>query len=326
MQVVYVAGGAGFIGSHLCEKLLHENFKVICVDSLITGDKKNIEPLLSNNNFTFFQQDITKDLSRPEDDQPLAENINYIFHLASPASPSQKSQRSYMAFPVETLEANSLGTHNLLKLAKESHARFLFASTSEVYGDPEVSPQPENYFGNVNPNGLRSVYDEGKRFGEAISMAYVRKHDLDVRIARIFNTYGSHMQPDDGRVVSNFINQAIAGIPITIYGKGEQTRSFCYVSDMVDGLYALMFTENLKGEVVNLGNPIERKIIDLAKMVNELTQSNSEIVFEDLPQDDPMKRNPDISKAKRLINWEPKVSLEDGLKKTIEYFKNGIKQ
>ncbi len=322
MPTVLVAGGAGFIGSNLCEKLLQENFKVICLDNLITGNRTNVKNLESNPNFSFIQHDITKDLSSIESQ---ISNINYIFHLASPASPSQKSSRSYMAFPIETLSTNSLGTHNLLEMARKSSARFLYASTSEVYGDPAVSPQSEEYFGNVNPNGPRSVYDEGKRFGEALSMAYVRKHDLDVRIARIFNTYGSSMQPDDGRVVSNFIIQAIEGSPITIYGKGEQTRSFCYVSDMVEALYALMFTENMKGEVINLGNPTERKIIELANVIKELTESNSEIVFEDLPQDDPAKRKPDITKAKKLLKWEPKVDLQEGLKKTIEYFRKVAK-
>jgi dTDP-glucose 4,6-dehydratase len=222
MQTVLVAGGAGFIGSHLCTSLLQKNYKVICVDNFITSDKKNIEPLLNNQNFVFLERDVTKSLD-------LSEKIDYIFHLASPASPNKKSPRSYINFPLETLIANSQGTHELLDLAKKNNSKFLYASTSEVYGDPEISPQKESYFGNVNPNGVRSVYDEGKRFGEAITMAYLRKFDIDIRIIRIFNTYGPSMQKDDGRVISNFINQAMSNSPITIYGDGSQTRSCCFV-------------------------------------------------------------------------------------------------
>src|ERR1035437_5021589 len=247
MQTVLVAGGAGFIGTHLCKRLLTENYKVICIDSLITGDKSNLKDILDNKNFTFLEQDITKSL-----DEELT--ADYIFHLASPASPNKKSPKSYINHPIETLLVNSLGTYNLLELAKEISAKFLFTSTSEVYGDPEVSPQGEDYFGHVNPNGVRSVYDESKRFGEAITMAYVRKFDLDARIIRIFNTYGPLMQKDDGRVVSEFIVQGLTNKPFTIYGDGKQTRSFCYVSDMVDGIEKAMFMENTKGEVINLGD------------------------------------------------------------------------
>lgn len=315
MQTALVAGGAGFIGAHLLEGLLSDNLKVICVDNLVTSDKKNISKFLDNPNFTFVEQDITLPLA-------INEPIDYVFHLASPASPNKKSPRSYMNLPLETLLANSQGTKNLLDFAKEKNAKFLYASTSEVYGDPSVSPQPETYFGNVNPNGVRSVYDEGKRFGEAMTMAYFRKYALDVRIIRIFNTYGPLMQVDDGRVVSNFINQALKGESLTIYGKGTQTRSFCFVDDMVDGLKLAMISENTKGEVFNLGNPDEKTILDFANIIKKLTNSSSEIVFEDLPQDDPKVRKPDISKAEKSFSWKPKVSLETGIAKTIEYFKS----
>ena len=326
MQVVLVAGGAGFIGSHLCGQLLNKGYQVICVDNFITSNKKNINYLLQNPNFKFIEFDITKDISTLNSLASLRSGqlstLNCIFHLASPASPNKKSPRSYINFPIETLLANSMGTHQLLELAKKFSSKFLFASTSEIYGDPAVSPQNEEYFGNVNPNGIRSVYDEAKRFGEAITMGYVRKYNLDARIIRIFNTYGPKMQVDDGRVVSNFINQAIKNEKITIYGKGLQTRSFCYISDMISGIMKAMFKDGTKGEVINLGNTDERKISELATMIKEMTNSASEIAYEDLPEDDPKERKPDISKAKRILDWEPSVLLEDGLKKTIEYFKS----
>src|SRR3989344_2358262 len=326
MQVVLVAGGAGFIGSHLCGQLLNEGYQVICVDNFITSDKKNINYLLQNPNFKFIEFDITKDISTLNSLASLRSGqlstLNCIFHLASPASPNKKSPRSYINFPIETLLANSMGTHQLLELAKKFSSKFLFASTSEIYGDPAVSPQNEEYFGNVNPNGIRSVYDEAKRFGEAITMGYVRKYNLDARIIRIFNTYGPKMQVDDGRVVSNFINQAIKNEKITIYGKGLQTRSFCYISDMISGIMKAMFKDGTKGEVINLGNTDERKISELATMIKEMTNSASEIAYEDLPEDDPKERKPDISKAKKILDWKPSVLLEDGLKKTIEYFKS----
>lgn len=315
MQTVLVAGGAGFIGTHLCKRLLTENYKVICIDSLITGDKSNLKDILDNKNFTFLEQDITKSL-----DEELT--ADYIFHLASPASPNKKSPRSYINHPIETLLANSLGTYNLLELAKKTSSKFLYVSTSEVYGDASVSPQSEDYFGNVNPNGIRSVYDEGKRFGEAITASYVREYGLDARIIRIFNTYGPMMQIDDGRVVSNFINQAILNKPITIYGNGNQTRSFCYIDDMVEGLMLAMFSDKTKGEVINLGNPDERKISELATIIKTITNSQSDIVFEELPEDDPKIRKPDISKAEKLIGWGPKVGIEEGVRKTAEYFKS----
>jgi nucleoside-diphosphate-sugar epimerase len=316
METVWVAGGAGFIGSHLCAELLSRNYAVVCLDNFITSSKQNIDPLLSNNNFTLCEQDICAITEVGTLPTP-----NYIFHMASPASPNAKSPRSYIAYPIETLLVNSQGTHNLLSIAHTTGARLLFASTSEIYGDPAISPQPESYWGNVNPHGIRSVYDEAKRFGEAIVMAYVRKYGVDGRIVRIFNTYGPNMQVDDGRVVSNFINQALHNLPLTIYGDGNQTRSFCYVSDLVAGLLSFMFTDNLKGEVINIGNPNEKKIVAFATIVKDITQTSSAIACEALPEDDPKQRCPDITKAKQLLNWEPKVSLEEGLQKTIDYFK-----
>lgn len=319
MATVLVAGGAGFIGSHLCEELLRKGHKVLSLDNLITGEKNNLASLTSNPAFEFIEQDITKDLAGLKD---KLKDVEFVFHLASPASPNKKSTRSYISHPIETLLVNSLGTYNLLSLAKDLGVKFLFASSSEVYGDPSVSPQGEDYFGNVNPNGIRSVYDEGKRFGEAMIMAFVRKYDMDARIVRIFNTYGPKMQKDDGRVISNFINQALEGKPITVYGDGKQTRSLCFVSDLVEGLIKAMFAEGTKGEVINIGNPNEKTIIEVAEMIKEMIGSNSQITFEELPQDDPKKRNPDISKAKSLLSWAPQVDLEEGLKKTIEYFKS----
>ena len=315
MQTVLIAGGAGFIGSHLSESFLNDGYKVICVDNLITGDKGNISHLQDNPNYTFIEADVTKNSLE-------VEGPDLIFHLASPASPNAKSEKSYIAYPIETLLANSQGTYNLLELAKKHDSKFLFASSSEIYGDPEINPQDENYHGNVNPTGPRSVYDEGKRFGEAMTMAYFRKFGLDARIIRIFNTYGPRMQKDDGRVVSNFIVQAVSGSPITVYGSGSQTRSFCYIDDMVKGLKEAMLNDKTRGEVLNLGNPDERTIGDLAKLVKELTDSKSEIVYEEVPEDDPKRRKPNIDKAKKLIGWQPQISIEDGLKRTIDYFKN----
>jgi nucleoside-diphosphate-sugar epimerase len=316
MQTALVAGGAGFIGSHLCRSLLTKDFKVICVDNFITGDKNNIDDLLSDNNFTLLEKDVTK----PFDDL----DVDYIFHLASPASPNKKCPKSYINYPIETLLANSLGTYNLLELARKVSAKFLFASTSEVYGDPEVSPQKEDYFGNVNPNGVRSVYDESKRFGEAATMGFVRKYNLDARIIRIFNTYGPSMQKDDGRVVSEFIMQALTNRPFTIYGDGKQTRSFCYVSDMVEGIEKAMFIDNTKAEVINLGNPDERTMLELADEIKKICGISLESVFEELPEDDPKVRKPDINKAIRLLGWQPKVGIEEGLQKTVEYFRTQI--
>ena len=318
MQTVYVAGGAGFIGSHLCEKLLQEDFHVVCIDNFLTSDPRNTEHLKKYSEFDMIEADVTK---------PLADNLpkpDYIFHLASPASPNMKSPRSYIAFPIETLLVNSQGTHNLLEVAKNTGSRILFASTSEIYGDPQVSPQKEDYNGNVSSIGPRSVYDEAKRFGEAIMMGYFRKYGVDSRIVRIFNTYGPQMQHDDGRVVSNFIVEALQNKPLTVYGEGKQTRSFCYVSDMVEGLCKFMFGDNLAGEVINIGNPDEYTIADFAHIIKDMTGSSSEIVFEELPEDDPKQRKPDISKAKELLDWQPTVTLKEGLAKTIEYFKMNI--
>ncbi len=318
MQTVLVAGGAGFIGSHLCKKLLNDGYQVIAIDNLITGDRENIDILLDNKHFSFIQHDIFKDINT----NLGLPHIDFIFHLASPASPNKKSPRSYINYPIETLLVNSVGTYHLLELARKNKAKFLYASSSEIYGDPSVSPQKEDYFGNVNPNGVRSSYDEGKRFGEAIAMAYLRKYNLDARIIRIFNTYGSYMQIDDGRVVSNFINQAIHNNPLTVYGNGKQTRSFCYIDDMVEGIKKAMFFDGTKGQVINLGNPDEKTILEIAQIIKKITNSSSKIVFEELPEDDPKSRNPDISKANKLLNWQPKVLLEKGLRRTIAYFKS----
>jgi len=303
-----ITGGAGFIGSHLCERLLSDDYKVICIDNLCTGKKENVAHLLNDENFTYLQHDITKPLKTNEE-------INYLFHLASPASPTD-----YQRLPVETLLTGSSGTQNALELAKEKDATFLLTSSSEVYGDPTVHPQSESYWGNVNPIGSRSCYDEAKRFAEALTMAYHRKYDLDVRIARIFNTYGPNMRKDDGRAIPNFITQALANEAITVYGDGSQTRSFCYISDMVDGICKAMFSKEMSGEVVNLGNQNEITVLELAERIKKLLNSDSKIIFKKLPEDDPRRRCPDISKAKAILNWEPKVDLDYGLSKTIEWF------
>lgn len=310
MKHCLVTGGAGFIGSHLCTILLNSGYRVTCVDSLLTGKETNITTLKSNSQFTFVAADVC-------DYTYTGEKIDYLFHLASPASVID-----YQKYPEETALVNSIGTRRMAQLASEQKATFLFASTSEVYGDPLVHPQIEEYWGNVNPNGIRACYDESKRFGEMVTMLYVRSHQLDGRIIRIFNTYGPHMKPDDGRVVSNFINQAIQGKPLTVYGDGHQTRSFCYVDDLVNGIVAMMFTPNLAGSVINLGNPEEYTMIDLAEKIIDLTQSTSTIVHEILPKDDPVKRRPDISKAKKYLRWDPIVSLDDGLMKTVAYYKS----
>lgn len=314
MEKVLVTGGSGFIGSHLCKSLLNDGYKVVCLDNLITGKKKNIEDLMADNNFIFLEFDISKNL--PSEIVNEISDTKYIFHLASPASPID-----YQNHPEETLLANSLGTLNVLNLAKQTKSKVLVASTSEVYGDPLMHPQKETYWGNVNSFGARSNYDESKRFAESASYVFLHKYDLDIRIIRIFNTYGPNMQVNDGRVVSNFINQAIKNEPITIYGDGSQTRSFCFVSDLVDGIKKAMFTPNTKGEVINLGNPEEYTMKDLATKIKEMTNSTSEVVFKDLPPDDPKQRQPDITKAKTLLGWGPKVSVDEGLQKTIEYYK-----
>jgi len=319
MEKIVIAGGAGFIGSHLCKKLLAQGHTIYCLDNFISGSKDNIESLMDNPQFIVIEHDVASPFDVIKE---RLQEVNSIFHLASPASPNALSTRSYINHPIETMLTNSFGTYNLLTLAKERNAKFLFASTSEVYGNPSVSPQPETYFGNVNPNGIRSVYDEGKRFGEALTWAFRRTHGIDARIIRIFNTYGPFMQKDDGRAVSAFVNQALTGVPLTIFGNGQQTRSFCYIDDMVDGITKAMLTDKTNGEVINLGNPDERTIAELATMVQAMVGVSTKIVNEDLPEDDPSQRRPDITKAQQLLGWEPKISLEEGLKKTIEYFRN----
>jgi dTDP-glucose 4,6-dehydratase len=310
MQTAVVTGGAGFLGSHLCDKLLSEGLKVICIDNLITGNTDNIAHLSGNENFSFIKHDVTNYIFIPG-------KVDYILHFASPASPVD-----YLQLPIQTLKVGSLGTHKALGLAKEKRARFLLASTSEVYGDPDIHPQPEEYWGNVNPIGPRGVYDEAKRFAEALVMAYHRYHNLETRIVRIFNTFGPRMRLKDGRAIPNFIMQALTGQPITVYGDGSQTRSFCYITDQVDGLFKLLMSD--ENEPVNIGNPEEIPLIDIAKEIIELIQSKSKIVFEDLPVNDPKVRQPDITKARTRLGWEPKVNRRMGLEKTIDYFKKLI--
>ena len=309
---VLVTGGGGFIGSHLCERLLSDGHQVFCLDNFITGRRENIKHLLKNKNFSLIEADVTKESIKYQ-----VSSIEYLFHLASPASPFD-----YQKYPIKTLMANSLGTYNMLEAARKNKAKFLLASSSEVYGDPQEHPQKETYWGSVNSIGPRSCYDEAKRFAEALTMSYFRKFDLDIRIIRIFNTYGERMRADDGRVISTFINQALKGKALTVFGDGSQTRSFCYISDTVEGLIAAMFKENIKGKVLNLGSPQEVRIIELAKIIKRLTKSRSEIQLTELPVDDPRKRKPDITKAKKLLNWQPKVTLEEGAKRTIEYYRN----
>ena len=302
---VLVTGGAGFIGSHLCESLLKQGDEVLCLDNLFSGSKRNIVPFLGSSAFEFIRHDIV---------QPILLEPDLIYNLACPASPVH-----YQYNPVKTVKTNVMGTIHMLGMAKRVKARILQASTSEVYGDPQVHPQPESYWGHVNPIGLRSCYDEGKRVAETLMMDYRRQNQVDVRIARIFNTYGPRMERDDGRVVSNLVVQALLGRPLTVYGDGSQTRSFCYVSDLVTGLKKLMARERVEGPV-NLGNPEEFTILALAEMVRELTGSRSEIRFQSLPADDPVRRKPDISAAEKLLNWRPEVFLEEGLRQTIAYF------
>jgi dTDP-glucose 4,6-dehydratase len=305
-----ITGGAGFVGSHLCERFLAEGHEVLCVDNLITGSLANIEALQTDARFTYRQHDISKPL---EVDGP----IDNVLHFASPASPVD-----YLRHPIQTLKVGSLGTHNTLGLAKAKNARFLMASTSEVYGDPVVHPQKEDYWGNVNPIGIRGCYDEAKRFAEAITMAYQRYHGVNTHIVRIFNTYGPRMRLDDGRVVPNLMAQALRGEPMTVYGDGSQTRSFCYVSDLVEGIYRLLFADF--HEPVNCGNPNEVSILDFAKEIQGLLGKSCEIVFKPLPQDDPKVRRPDITRARKLLGWEPKVDRHQGMKRTMEYFKSKV--
>ena len=303
-----VTGGAGFLGSHLCERLLDEGLHVVCMDNLITGSLANIEHLVGRTGFTFIHHDVTNFIHVPG-------RLDYILHFASPASPID-----YLNLPIQTLKVGSLGTHKALGLAKSKKARFLLASTSEVYGDPLIHPQPESYWGNVNPVGPRGVYDEAKRFAEALTMAYHRHHGVDTRIARIFNTYGPRMRADDGRVVPAFICQALADEPLTAFGDGSQTRSFCFVDDLIEGIWRLLGSDY--AEPMNIGNPAEMTVLEFARQIIRLTGSRSEIVFRPLPVDDPKVRQPDISLARRVLGWEPAVSLERGLGTAIEYFRS----
>ncbi len=306
---ILVTGGAGFIGSHLCKFLLNKGHEVICMDNLFTGSKKNIKDLINNPNFEFIRHDITL---------PIHLEVDQIFNLACPAAPVH-----YQFNPIKTIKCSTIGVINMLGLAKRCKARILQASTSEVYGSPKEHPQTESYWGHVNPIGIRSCYDEGKRVAECLMMDYNRQNNVDIRIVRIFNTYGPNMAKNDGRVVPNFILAALKNKPIPMYGSGNQTRSFCYVSDLVEGLYKTMNKENFQGPV-NLGNPVEMSMLELAKKIIELTGSKSEIQFQELPKDDPPKRKPDITLAKDKLNWEPKVSFEEGIIKTVEFFKNSI--
>jgi len=306
-KTVVVTGGAGFLGSHLCDLFLSEGYKVVCIDNLITGDLANIAHHERNKDFTFLKHDVSKEIH-------VEGPVDYILHFASPASPVD-----YLTYPIQTLKVGSLGSHNALGLAKAKKARFLMASTSEIYGDPLEHPQKESYWGHVNPIGPRGVYDEAKRFAEAITLAYHRYHKVDTRIVRIFNTYGPRMRIRDGRVVPNFIDQALHDQPLTIYGDGKQTRSFCYYADLIEGIYRLLLSDYT--DPVNIGNPIEFTIAEFAEMVLRLSGSKSRIIRKPLPVDDPKKRRPDISLAKKMLKWQPRVPLEQGLSETIDWFK-----
>lgn len=305
---VLITGAAGFLGSHLCDRFIKEGDFVIAMDNLITGDIKNIEHLFKHKNFEFYHHDVSKFVNVPGE-------LDYILHFASPASPID-----YLKIPIQTLKVGSLGTHNLLGLAKAKNARIMIASTSEVYGDPLVHPQTEEYYGNVNTIGPRGVYDEAKRFQESITMAYHRFHGVDVRIARIFNTYGPRMRLNDGRVIPAFMGQALRGEDLTVFGDGSQTRSFCYVEDEIEGFYKLLKSSYVYP--VNIGNPNEISILDFAKEIIKLTGTKQKIIFKPLPTDDPLQRQPDITKAKEILNWEPKISRSEGMKKTFKYFKS----
>ena len=309
---VLITGAAGFLGSHLCDKFMAEGYRVVGMDNLITGDLKNIEHLFQEEDFEFYHHDVTKFVHVPG-------NVDYILHFASPASPID-----YLKIPIQTLKVGSLGTHNLLGLAKEKKARILIASTSEVYGDPLVHPQSEEYYGNVNTIGPRGVYDEAKRFQESITMAYHRFHGLETRIARIFNTYGPRMRLNDGRVIPAFIGQALRGEDLTVFGDGTQTRSFCYVDDQIEGLYKLLLSDY--SLPINIGNPDEITILEFAEEIIKLTATNQKITFQELPKDDPLQRQPNIDKAKEILGWQPRVSRSKGMQKTFEYFKSLSKE
>jgi dTDP-glucose 4,6-dehydratase len=310
MSCSVVTGGAGFLGSHLCDRLIAEGHSVTCIDNLITGSTANIAHLAGNRKFTFIQYDVTNYLF-------VDGNVDYVFHFASPASPID-----YLKLPIQTLKVGSLGTHKALGLAKAKKARFLLASTSEVYGDPLIHPQPESYWGNVNPVGPRGVYDEAKRFAEAMTMAYNRYHKLETRIARIFNTYGERMRIDDGRAIPAFMSQALRGEDITVFGDGKQTRSVCYVSDLIEGIYRLMMSDY--SMPMNIGNPEEITMLQLAEEIARLTGSKSKIVQKPLPEDDPKVRQPDIAIARKVLSWQPKVGRTEGLKKTLVYFREKL--
>lgn len=305
-----VTGGAGFLGSHLCDYLIEKGWDVLCFDNLLTGSEANIAHLAAHPNFQFVRHDVTRFIDVPGP-------VEAVLHFASPASPPD-----YLKFPIQTMKVGAFGTHNCLGLALAKKAKFLMASTSECYGDPDVSPQPESYWGHVNPVGPRGVYDEAKRFSEAITMAYHRHHGVDTRIVRIFNTYGPRMRLNDGRALPNFLYQALVGEPVTVYGDGKQTRSFCYVTDLIDGIYRLL--ESSEHEPVNIGNPREITILEFAQRVRALVGATAPIVFHPLPQDDPRQRCPDIAKARRILHWEPKINLEEGLKLTYDYFKQKV--
>jgi len=309
MRIV-VTGGAGFLGSHLCDRLLHEGHTVIAMDNLITGSTDNIAHLAGNKDFTFIEHNVTNYIY-------IKGDIDAILHFASPASPVD-----YLELPIQTLKVGSLGTHNALGLALAKKARLLLASTSEVYGDPQIHPQTEDYWGHVNPIGPRGVYDEAKRFAEAMTMAYHRSHGVETRIVRIFNTYGPRMRLNDGRVVPNFVAQALRGEALTVYGDGSQTRSFCYVSDLVDGIYRLLLSN--EREPVNIGNPTETSILEFAEKINHYTDNNGGIVLKPLPKDDPKQRKPNIEKAQRILKWEPQIQLDDGMKRTIDWFASRV--
>lgn len=309
-KTVLITGGSGFLGSHLCDRMLLEGYKVIAMDNLITGNPENIAHLMGNDNFKFIKHDVTEFTWVNGD-------VDYILHFASPASPID-----YLKLPIQTLKVGAMGTHKILGLAKEKKSRFLCASTSEVYGDPLIHPQQEDYWGNVNPIGFRGVYDEAKRFMEAMTMAYHRYHHLETRIIRIFNTYGPRMRLDDGRVLPALVGQALRGEPMTVFGDGSQTRSFCYVSDLVEGIYRLLMSDITTP--VNIGNPAEITILEFANEIKKHIETKSEIVFKELPEDDPKVRQPDITRAKELLGWEPKIARAEGLKTTIEFFKGKI--
>lgn len=310
---VLITGAAGFLGSHLCDRLIKEGHQVVGMDNFITGNPNNLAHLAGNPNFTFIRHDVSNFIFVPG-------ALDAVLHLASPASPNPDSPYGYVNLPIQTMKAGALGTHNTLGVARANRCKFLLASTSEIYGDPLEHPQKESYWGHVDPIGVRSVYDEAKRFAEALTMAYHRFHGIDTRIARIFNTYGPRMRLDDGRVVPNFLTQALNHQPLTIYGDGSQTRSFCYVDDLIEGLYLLLLSE--EHEPVNLGNPAEISILELALLINDLTHNPAGIVFkpEKRSESDPQKRQPDITRAREILGWQPKVSLEEGLEKTIDYF------